>query len=512
MIVICLQHLNASSCQVIKKEGEYGFRFRNHHTGSDMDRFFTVTEKTLKNICRCIIAVMLLCCLASFAFSGKTSFFIAGVTAFVGIAGYICVKTKIYLDKRFWIILFISGVVAKLFVALFIHADIVNDMKRCLSAAQSTLQGDMSWQEDKYFIQYGFQIPFVLYEAFVLKLFNSTTMLYFINALLSIATAILIKQIVSNMVNDEYTSWFISTIYMLLPSTFLRVSVLYNQILGGFFLTLGILIYSSYCRSRKRIAQLFVSGIILGIGSIFRQDVAIVFIAIICTEAFMRLKELLKNTRNCQASKGYMTAVLSLLLFVVGYFCAVKGVDYVLRVFKLAKYGIGNSTPLHTIIQGLSPENAGYYSEKYEILDTETQNMGLLQGIRYIINYISTAENMNIFDWVYFAIRKTYAMWGSVEGAYALLESHSITNIAALTIACMEVPFYCGILGFALYGMKKEYNNEILLFSVCIIGYFIAYAIAEIKPRYRYNPMICLFLLASFGVLRIKKTNTIKRC
>ena len=476
-----------------------------------MGILFIKSEKILINLCRCILVIILLNCMAAFAFSGGASIYIVGVTIFLGIIVYICVKTSIYKDKRFWITLFILGIIAKLFVALFIHADIISDMKHCLTAAQSTLHGDMSWQEENYFIHFGFQVPFVLYEALVLKLFNSTNMLYLNNALFSIATAVLIYRIVLNLTNDSYCSWFISAIYMFLPSTFLRVSVLYNQILGGFFLTLGLFFYSLYCKSKKNNLTFFASGLSLGIGSIFRQDVAIALIAIICVEAFLWCKKLFEKNRDYKLYKGYITGALSLLLFVLGYFCATKGIDYLLRIIKLSKYSIGNNMPLHTIIQGLTPENNGSYSVKYSFLNNETEQMSLLQGFNYIFNYISTAENMNIFDWAFFGIKKIYTMWGSVEGAYTLLESHSIVSIVALCIACMEVPFYSGILGCALYGIKKEYDNGTLLLSVCIIGYFIAYAIVEIQPRYRYDPMICLFLLASFGILRLKKkTNSIQ--
>lgn len=472
-----------------------------------MDMFFNKTEKALRSICCCVLVIVLLNIIVSLFFSGKASFYIAGITVFVGIAGYVCVKTRIYQDNRFWINLFILGAVAKLFVGLFVHADIISDMKHCLSAAQLTVQGDMSWQEENYFIQFGFQVPFVMYEAMILKLFHSTTMLYVANALFSIATAILINRIVANMVNDTYCSWVVSAIYMILPTTFLRVSVLYNQILGGMFLALGLYFYSVYYKSKKHRFSFIASGFFLGLGHIFRQDVAIVFIAIICVEVFIRCKELSKSKPDNQL----LIASLSLLLFVLGYFCAVKGLDYVLRITQLAKYSTGNNAPLYTIIHGWTPENNGAYSEKYTYLVDETANMSLLQGIRYIFNCISTKENMHFFDWVVFMIRKIYTMWGSVEGAYTLAESHSMMNLIALCIACMEVPFYCGITGCALYGIKKASDDHrALLLSVCIIGYFIAYLIVEIQPRYRYDPMICLFLLASFGIMRLKRTHSIQ--
>ena len=468
-----------------------------------MDVFFNRTEKTLKTLCCCILAVILLSSIASMFFSGKASFYIAGITVLAVIIGYICVKTKLYLNSRFWIALFILGAIAKIFVGIFIHADVISDMKHCLSAAQATLQGNMSWQEENYFIRFGFQVPFVLYEAVILKLFHSTMMLYVFNALFTIMTAVLINRIVFNMVNDTYCSWVVSGIYMILPSTFLRVSVLYNQILGGLFLALGLYFYSLYYKSRKNKLIFAASGFFLGLGQIFRQDVAVVFIAVICVEVFICCKELLKRKPNMHDLSG----ALSLLLLILGYFCAVKGVDAILRIAQLAKYSTGNNAPLNTFIHGWTPENNGAYSDQYIYLENETEGMSLLQGIRYIFNAISAKESMRFPDWVLFVIRKNYTMWGSVEGAYTLAESHSIMNIAALCIACMEVPFYCGIAGLALYGIKSVYDDHRTLFlSVCIIGYFAAYLLVEIQPRYRYNPLICLFLLASYGIMRLKKT------
>ncbi len=471
-----------------------------------MEKFIAKTDKILKAVCCCILVIMLLSSIASLFFSGKSSFYIAGVSIFAGVVGYICAKKKVYANKRFWIGLFILGAIAKIVAGLFVHADIISDMKHCLSAAQSTVQGDMSWQDELYFIHFGFQVPFVLYEALILKLFNSTIMLYIANALLSIATAILINRIVVNMVKDAYCAWVVSTVYMILPSTFLRVSVLYNQILGGFFLALGLYFYSrNYLSSKsaKIIPYFIVSGFFLGLGHIFRQDVTIVFIAVICVEVFTHCKALFGRKQN----KEHIFAGLSLLLFVFGYFCAVKGVDYVLQITQLAKHSIGNNAPFNTIIKGLTPENNGAYSVQYLYLENETENMNILQGLRYIFTSISAEEKMYIFDWVSFFIRKVYTMWGSVEGAYSLLESHSLVNMAALCIACLEVPFCCCALGCALYGIKKDcYDKRTLLLSVCIIGYFLAYLMVEIQPRYRYDPLICVFLLAAFGVLRLKET------
>ena len=201
-----------------------------------MHRSYNRINNILIILCSGILIIMLLSSIASFVFSGKASLYVATITVLTVACAYICCKTKVYLDCRFWIIIFILGVFAKVFVGLFVHAEIVSDMKRCLTAAHLTLKGDMSWQEDAYFILFGYQVPFVLYEAAVLKVFGSTTSLYLLNALLSILSAVLIKMIILNITNDNYCSWFVSALYMILPSTFLRVSVLYNQILGGFFL------------------------------------------------------------------------------------------------------------------------------------------------------------------------------------------------------------------------------------------------------------------------------------
>lgn len=470
-----------------------------------MNRILVNIEKSLKLICCSLIFFAICNSIASAFISGQASFFIIGMTIVVTTLATICLKTQLYKKSRLWIMLFILGAFAKIFISLYVHADIISDMKHCLVAAQSTMNGDLSWQEELYFIRFAYQIPFVLYEALILKTFKTIMALYIANALLSIATAYLIKCIVTNIFKDECCSWLIASIYMMLPSTFMRVSVLYNQILGGFFLTLGLYSYILKSNGKRSNLHFLLSGLFLGLGYIFRQDVAIVCIAIICVELFSMAKIVFAIINASEKSKRVILTLTHLICFIIGILLVVKGLDYALKICNLAKYGIRAHAPLNTIIQGWTPEANGSYSDKYTFLNAETENMRFIEGVSYVLRYISNNENMGVFDWVLFSLRKFYKMWGSVEGAYGLLKFDSLVAILRLCIACMEVPLYCGIMGFALYGVYKGYNNsnnKVLLFSVCMIGYYIAYFIVEVKPRYRFDPIICLLLLASFGVLK----------
>ena len=464
-------------------------------------------EKSLNTVCCFFLSLMVLSVVLSIFDSGRASFFIIAMILVIALLIIFCYETKVYKYKWFWVTLFFVGAMAKLFVSIYIHADIISDMKHCLQAAQMTLNGDMSWQEEKYFVRFGFQVPFVLYEALILRIFNTTTALYLFNAFFSIATAYLVNRIVVNILKDEYCAWVISSLYMILPSTLIRISTLYNQILGGFFLAIGVYFYTVRYSNKNLLLRIFNTSVFLGIGYIFRQDVVIVFIAIICVELFYGIKKQVIIHNNIVDNIFFLKTLVFVIGLIFVFVAAVKSIDFIMRISHWAKYGIGNNAPLNTIIQGWTPENNGSYCIKYSYLNSETENMGLIKGIPYVINYISTHENMNIFDWMFFSFKKFHFMWGSVEGTYTLLKSNSIFSKIALCIACMEVPFYCGALVCAIYGMIKNdnYNKFRLLFCVCLIGYCLAYIVVEVQPRYRYNPMICLFILASFGVLKFKR-------
>ena len=454
------------------------------------------------------VLVFLLCSrFFSYFFSGKTSFLILLATFLLLCMIYICYKSNIYRRKSFWIGLFIIGFLLKLITGVFLHDVIISDMKHCLTAAQMTLNGDLSWQDEQYFIQFAYQVPFVLYEAFILYLFKTIKALYFINVVLSILTTILLKKVVFNMLGDENTSWVISSLYMILPSTFLRVGVLYNQILGGFFLMCGLYFYTLKKKCILDTFCMIASSVFICFGCFFRQDVKIVLIAIVCIELFLLLKEIFKVNSSYYNFKRIVQIVLGIGCFIVGYYLMYHIFSNILVMLHLAKYGIANNAPYWSLITGMTPDSNGYYSSTYSYLVPITKDMPLLKAIKYIFNHISVKENMGFTDWILFFVKKIYYMWGSVEAPLLFNYSHSVFVLIAFGICCFETPIFIIMLGFAINGLKKEFqkNNTImyLLIITCVIGFFIAYLFFEIQPRYRYNPDLLLFIAASFGIHKI---------
>ena len=101
--------------------------------------------------------------------------------------GFISKKERYtHLFKVFMIIAILLGFTVKLVYSSLIEDSAIADALLCFNAAQQAANGDFSWISLDYFQRWAYQIPFVLYETAVLKIFGNYKALYIMGAVFSI--------------------------------------------------------------------------------------------------------------------------------------------------------------------------------------------------------------------------------------------------------------------------------------------------------------------------------------
>ena len=185
-------------------------------------------------------------------FLAATFFFVKRLN--VSFEGFIS-KKEIY--SRFFrvlmIIAILTGFTAKIAYSAMIESSFIADASLCFNAAQQAVNGDFSWVGLDYFQRWAYQIPFVLYETAVLKIFGDYKALYIMGAVFSILTCMLIYAVSKKMVKNENVCLTVTALFTWMPNALFQIDTMYNQLICGMFLMLSV--YSFLSSLRKNLTK-----------------------------------------------------------------------------------------------------------------------------------------------------------------------------------------------------------------------------------------------------------------
>ena len=226
----------------------------------------------------CIIIPVILCTIGFFSIGklfGSIILVLSTVLVFVFVWAVSKSKTG---SEKILITVIAIGIAIRLFYSLFIDKEPLSDQLVCYNAAQALLKGDLSWAKNEYFVHYPFQIPFILYESLILRIFGSIRALYAFNGLFSIATCFLVYLIAKTLTN-RHAALISTAIYALLPSSIFMIHWLYNYTIFGVFFLLSILFFIKFCKAQflakitfKCILNCVLTGLFLSISNLFRGE------------------------------------------------------------------------------------------------------------------------------------------------------------------------------------------------------------------------------------------------
>ena len=118
--------------------------------------------------------------------------------------------------KKFSLILFITCIIIRLVVVLFMDFPQVSDAKTLLEAAQGFSVGDYSFSNVSYFTMWGYQTGFVIYEGLILKVISNPFILKLLNVIIS-SLLVLFVYYIGKRIANEKTAKLVSLLYMVFP-------------------------------------------------------------------------------------------------------------------------------------------------------------------------------------------------------------------------------------------------------------------------------------------------------
>lgn len=442
-----------------------------------------------------VLTLILILNFVSFFMDGMTwsaiYFFLSCV--FIGFC-YFIIKNGLWKKEWFWNLIICIGIGARIIYALTVHVPIISDQQTCLEAAQRLIAGDISWTKEPYFQRWAYQIPFVLYEAVVIKAFGGISVLYFLNVLESIAICELLFLIIQEITSDRLVALMVAALFTISPSYIMHEGLIYNNILSAMLWLFAIYIFIVTKKRKNLFWGYLLCGVILATSQLIRSEAIIWLLAIICFQIY----ELLYNF--LQRKKGFKT-VLETMIVIIGFLLVLSIVSASVKISGLSSQGISNNCPYWFLVCGFTPDNYGEYCTRYtyivDILDPEKQKVAFFQIMKEIFS------GWNIKSFITFLTGKMYRMWGAKNDPFAYgLNSSTWMQI----LMFFDKAIYISTIILAFIGIKskdKDTDKSKILIVVAFLGFFCVFLLKEISIKYRYNPILCLLLLSAFGISKL---------
>lgn len=395
---------------------------------------------------------------------------------------------------------------ARLVYLLLIPTDILTDFWLLYNAAEQTAAGDMSWAhaEGGYFYNWAYQIPFVLYQAGVLKVFGSVWALKIFN-LLFMAGIDLFIYLIARCFFSGRAAACAALLYAVWPGSFHTASLLTNQHIAAFFTLWGL--YTAL-RGRRRFSPA-AAGVLLSVGNLMRPEGIVSLAAVSCCCVCLML--------SSPGRTGLRRIIFGLVLLLGAYFLTGKAAELVLTLSGLAPHGIGNNVPEWKFVLGLDFTGPyGGYSDKNEYILAITDSAVRRQETVNIISQ-SFRECESVPG---FFLGKIRAMWGAgedfswsmygIDTDYSVLPGVTLAGFRSwLTVWEKGVYILVWLLSAVscfsgAFGKKAQSAPGKTLCAAMLCLAFGAYLLIEVQTRYRYFIMPLVFCLAAgaFDLLR----------
>lgn len=400
-------------------------------------------------------------------------------------------------EKTYPIIIVLLSSFSRLSFILAVKTPISADFLLLYNAAADVVSGDHHWLDQLFFQLWGYEIPFVYYEAIILKLFGSELVLKLLNAAFMAGTNLLIYLLAKEFSSPK-AAFAAASLYAVYPAPILLSTVLTNQHISLFFFLLGIF----FLFVKQSWSRTLAAGLFLCIGNLMRPEGIIIITALILYALYLRLK--LNDAEKNQAIKKIIAAAFCYILFM-------QVAAYSFRVSGMAQNSIYNNCPEWKIVLGLDAEAKGLYNNKNMhitfITDTAVRRKETAKAI--LDSFKGQGDLLHFFG------EKAGFMWGNMDTASWSL-SHISKNMPLwefnqdLTydriirfIQLFEKVIYMAVfIAFvvtcsAMLRRPSLFQPKTFFFVLLICVDISVYLLIEIQTRYRY------FIMPSFFVMTV---------
>ena len=446
-----------------------------------------------------VIALLVISCLLGFSKYAESLLQVLLYAVLVVII-YLLIKLVYRLigkpETRLLLIITTVSLILRVLFAVFIKTQPGSDFWEMYNAAVKLTQGNTSWLHADYFRLWSYQIPFVIYQAAIYKLFGSMLALKLMNCLFMVGINILVYKL-SRLFTSAEASFTAAMIYAVCPEVIFLTSLLTNQHISLFFILLGLYVITS---GRGPLSSLG-GGILIGLGNLMRLEAVIVIASVVIVAIIYFLK------RPSDRKKELLYAGIALVSYFGVYFLC----SMIIRQVGLAPYGISNNCPEWKFIVGLNPDTMGTYDMTHgDILFISDQALRRGEAVRVISDYFSSFRAFAGFLW-----RKVQLFYGEpFDFTWALnyldLSKNKFAGMAAgnaaYLVSVADRVLFTLVSAFAGAGCiktlanKKEPHRLYLVCAAALCLVFAAFLFIEIQPRYRYFVLPMLYIMFAYAL------------
>lgn len=405
----------------------------------------------------------------------------------------VSIKVPSIMKKVFPIILFIISFILRYTFLNILKIEPISDFAVLLNAALNLQKGINVMLNDIYFIRWGYQSGYVLYQTLILNIFNSVQAIHILDCFYTSSICCLIYYVGKRIFKKE-TIVIPSILYTIYIFGILYTGVLSNQHLFTFLSLIAILILTSDNEKIKYWKYIFVA-VILALANIIRPESIILVCGIIGYEFFKITKK-----------EDIKLFLKNIAILICVYLIITQSVSLIIKNSGINSVGLKNTNMLWKFVCGFDIESNGGYSNRGEavISDREQELTFIKENLKelcsfkifgFIKNKIQIFWANEAYDWVL----------GSAEGNVYNFGNAQISG--QFIIKCINIidkTFYIYIFAFSLLsiicGIKKNNNKEKNLLIIILDITAIIYLLVEVQPRYAYTAKVILFILAADGI------------
>lgn len=378
--------------------------------------------------------------------------------------------------------------------ALLPDAEQVSDFALLYDSAASLAGGDASALSGEYFLHWGYQVPFVLYEALVIRLGGGVGALRVLNLLWTAGASGLVYLFARKFAGPR-AGFAAGLLYAVYPGALILAGVLTNQHISLFFCLLGMWLivergpFAEGGTPTSRALYGAAAGLSLSLAGLMRPESVLALASAVVTAAVLLIARRVSLRR----------LILPLAAVFAAYFALNAAASAAVSASGIAPGGIGNSRPEWKFVIGLDTESGGTYSEANEyildIADDAERREAAGEAIRASLE---GCDDLAGFFW-----GKVEGLWGSQEdlsfvtGGLPMESALVIAERAAFLLAAALAALSC------VAALRRRAGAAELMGMCMVSAAFVCYLFIEIQPRYRYGTVPFIFILAA-GAARLR--------
>lgn len=427
---------------------------------------------------------------------------LGGVAAAICFCGFALICYKVDIPK-FSFVIFALAFITRLILVLLIKTPPVSDFGLLLDASQKFAAGDFSFKDTIYFQMWPGQTGQVIFQGFLLKIWNSVFFLKLINCLAAAGIDVLIYLTARNFFSEK-ASQTAAVLYCFSAFPATLATVLTNQHVSAFLTYLAVfLLVAKRFSGMKCYVKYPLAAVLLVFSNMIRPDVLVIIVAVAVYCVFGIFSRLSAENLKKYGSR--------LLLFVGSYVLVGNLLSGAVALGGVNDSGLSNQNYLLKFVYGLNQESGGTYSESANrrIDEYIASGMERNEAEKILIEEEIKAlaeKPENIVTLLDSKVKTVWAGEGIYWSLFHLLEEdyekyYSLyLNVHGYELFCSWSSVVLALIGFCYSRLKNRRDLKRLIIPFIIFATFFIYLIIEVQSRYVYCAQISVYIMAAGGI------------